>query len=67
MTVLTSIINIALQVSGQLSALIISWMGIECEEDPEDENEVLCVFDYLWLLIVWLLSLSSIDDDDDDT
>ena len=52
MTVLTSIINIAMQVSGQLSALIISWMGIECEEDPEDENEVLCVFDYLWLLIV---------------
>lgn len=52
MTILTSVVNIAYQVSGFLSALLIKWFSIECVEDPDDADNVLCNFDNLWILIV---------------
>merc|ERR1712087_424884 len=52
MTILTSVVNIAYLVSGQISALLIKWHGIQCEEDPTDENEVICDFTNLYILII---------------
>ena len=39
-------------IRGQLSALLIGWMGIECVEDPADADNVICDFKNLWILLV---------------
>eukprot|EP00486_Rosalina_sp_Unknown_P013345 CAMPEP_0201597248 /NCGR_PEP_ID=MMETSP0190_2-20130828/193791_1 /ASSEMBLY_ACC=CAM_ASM_000263 /TAXON_ID=37353 /ORGANISM="Rosalina sp." /LENGTH=122 /DNA_ID=CAMNT_0048058125 /DNA_START=1235 /DNA_END=1600 /DNA_ORIENTATION=- len=52
MTVLTSIANAGLAISYAISSSITDGLDIECVEDPEDANNVLCDFDNLWILVI---------------
>jgi len=52
MTILTSVVNIAYTVAGYLSAWLIALMSIQCVEDPDDAENVICDFENLWILIV---------------
>eukprot|EP00484_Ammonia_sp_Unknown_P004036 CAMPEP_0197070160 /NCGR_PEP_ID=MMETSP1384-20130603/198061_1 /TAXON_ID=29189 /ORGANISM="Ammonia sp." /LENGTH=158 /DNA_ID=CAMNT_0042508451 /DNA_START=1 /DNA_END=477 /DNA_ORIENTATION=+ len=59
MTLLTSVSNIGLLINYQITGQIMRWLGIECDEDPNDENRVVCNFHYLWLFIV-IVNLSTL-------
>ena len=52
MTILTSISNIGMILNYQISSWIIKLLNIKCDQDPNDENSVICNFKYLWLLII---------------
>merc|ERR1712129_72512 len=52
MTVLTSVSNIGMLISLQISSWLTALLGIECNEDPNDTDSVICDFTWLWLLIV---------------
>merc|ERR1712129_415092 len=59
MTVLTSVSNIGLIVSYQISSALALCLDIECAENPNDADRVVRDFGNLWALIV-IVNLSTL-------
>ena len=59
MTILTSIANAGLAINFAISGSITDALKIECVEDPQDENNVICDFDNLWILVI-IVNLTSL-------